>query len=257
MNSPLNYLGGKSRLAKHIMKLIPEHHYYCEPFCGAAWVFFSKEPSSLEVINDLDGELVIFWRVIQNHLDEFFRYMRFVVRSREIFELEKRKDPTTLTDIQRAVRYFYLQKNCFGGLTARRTFGTVATSSSLFNLMNLEDRLLSVHWRLNKVTIESLPACECIKRYDRPTSFFYLDPPYYGTAGYAVPFGADDYQTLRSTLDDLKGKFILSLNDVPEVRRIFKGFRFKSVSLRYSAGNGRSNPSSRQTLRKEVLIHNL
>ena len=83
LRSPLNYLGGKSRLAERIVKLIPEDHTcYCEPFCGAAWVLFAKEPSRVEVINDADGELVTFWRVVQNHLEEFLRYYKWALISR-------------------------------------------------------------------------------------------------------------------------------------------------------------------------------
>jgi len=128
MKSPLSYLGGKSRLAIRIAAEIPtDHTCYCEPFCGACWVLFAKEPSKAEVINDADSELATFWRVIQNHLQEFIRYYQHAVTSREIFEIEQAKQPGTLTDIQRACRYFYLQKLAFGGQTTKRTFGTSAT----------------------------------------------------------------------------------------------------------------------------------
>ena len=112
MNSPLNYLGGKSRLADRIVSIIPEDHVcYCEPFCGAAWVFFRKEPSKVEVINDMDGELVTFWRVIQNHLEEFLRYYRFALVSRSLFDLASKLMPETLTDVQRAVQVFLPSEN--------------------------------------------------------------------------------------------------------------------------------------------------
>jgi len=257
MKSPLNYLGGKSRLADHIAARIPpDHTCYCEPFCGAAWILFRKEPSKVEVINDMDGELVTFWRVVQNHLEEFLRYFRFAIVSREIFELEQKKDPSTLTDIQRAVRYFYLQKNGFGGRTSGRTFGTGATSPPRLNLTTIEERLLEVHWRLAKVTVEHLDACHCIRRYDRPTTVFYVDPPYYGTAGYAVPWGREDYARLRSQLDQVAGRFLLTLNDSPEVRAIFKGFRIRKLSTSYSVANARHDPHSRRTPRAELLIRN-
>jgi len=258
VQSPLNYLGGKSRLVKTIVPLIPQDHIcYCEPFCGAAWVLFGKEPSKVEIINDMDGELVTFWRVIQNHLEEFLRYCKFAVVSREIFELEKRKDPATLTDIQRAVRYYYLQKNGFGGKTHGRTFGTGATSPPRLNLTNIEERLLEVHWRLSRVFIEHLDACECIRRYDRTSTFFYLDPPYWGTAGYAVPFGDEDYVRLAELLGAIKGRFILSLNDTPQVRRAFKAFRKKRVTTKYTADNGRGARTCRDRPKSELLIHNL
>ena len=257
MRSPLSYLGGKSRLAATIIKEIPvDHTCYVEPFCGACWVLFSKNPSKQEVINDLDSELITFWRVLQNHLEEFMRYYKFAVTSRELFEIEKRVDPTTLTDIQRAVRYFYLQKLGFGGKTSGRTFGTSATGPTRLNLLSMEDHLLEVHWRFKRITIEHVSALDCIARYDRAGTFFYIDPPYYNTAGYAVPFGHQDYMDLACALSSIKGRFLLSLNDHPKVREIFSSFRIKAVSLKYSAGNSRTSKSTRSIDRGEVLIRN-
>jgi hypothetical protein len=157
---------------------IPEDHVcYCEPFCGAAWVFFGKEPSKLEVLNDMDGELVNFWRVLQHHLQPFMEYFKYAVISRRLWQWENKKAPETLTDFQRAVRYYYLQRLGFGGKTAARTFGSGATRPMNLNLTTMEETLLEVHWRMERVTIEHLDACNCIERYDRPSTFFYIDPP--------------------------------------------------------------------------------
>lgn len=257
MKSPLNYLGGKSRLADRIAALIPTDHIcYCEAFCGASWVLFAKDPSKSEVINDMDNELVTFWRVIQNHLEEFLRYFKYAVTSRRIFELESMKNPETLTDVQKAVRYFYLQKLGFGGKVCDRTFGTSATGPARLNLSNIEERLLEVHWRLSRVVVENLDACECIRRYDRPTTFFYLDPPYWNTAGYAVAFGPNDYGRLCSTLQAVKGRFMLSLNDVSNVRDVFGAFKIRKVSTKYSSANGAVAPEMRNQDQSEVLITN-
>lgn len=208
------------------------------------------------MINDLDSELITFWRVIQIHLEEFKRYYQFAVTSREIFELQKRTDPENLTDIQRAARYFYLQKLGFGGKTTGRTFGTSATGKSRLNLMSMDDHLLEVHWRFKQLTIEHLSAIDCIKRYDRKETLFYIDPPYYETAGYAVPFGHQDYLELVAVLSSIKGRFILSLNDHPKVREIFADFKIKRVTLKYSAGNSRTASKTRSVERGELFIKN-
>jgi len=258
MRSPLNYLGGKSRLAEKIVNMIPkDHKCYCEPFCGAAWVLFRKEPSKVEVINDMDGELVTFWRVIQNHLQEFLRYMKFAIVSREIFELEQKKDPETLTDVQRAVRYYYLQRCGYGGRTTRRTFAPGSSKPVNLNLLTMEEDLMNTHWRIARVTIENADACTCVERYDRSDTFFYIDPPYWKKDGYAYLMKDKDFIRLRETLDKIKGRFILSLNDVPEVRKIYKGFTFKKVALTYSAGNSNVTPGTRGRTRHEVLISNI
>lgn len=257
MRSPLSYLGGKSRLAAQIVNEFPaDHTCYVEPFCGACWVLFAKDPSKGEVINDRDLELVTFWRVIQNHLEEFLRYYKYAVTSRELFEIEKRKDPTTLTDIQRACRYFYIQKLGFGGKTHGRTFGTSATGPARLNMLNMEDHLLEVHWRFKRITIEHLHALECIRRYDRKETLFYIDPPYYETAGYAVPFGHQDFLDLAAALSTIKGRFVLSLNDHEKVREIFGEFKIKTVKLKYSAGNSRTATKTRSVERGEVIIKN-
>lgn len=258
MNSPLSYVGGKSRLARRIVARIPEDHAcYCEPFVGAGWVFFSKKPSRHEVINDLDGELVTFWRVIQNHLEEFLRYYRFAIVSRKIFDLEKVKRPATLTDIQRAVRYLYLQKLAFGGKTTGRNFGTGPGRPANLNLTTLEETLLEVHWRLERVTVENLDGCECIRRYDRPSTFFYIDPPYWHTTGYAVPFEDADYDRLNKVLRGISGRFLLSLNDTVAVRRIFKGFSLVTINTSYTLSRGDCAAHGRGTPRRELLIHNM
>jgi len=114
MIGPLSYIGGKRAIAKPLIALFPEHTTYVEAFAGGAQVFFHKEPSKVEVLNDLDGDIVNFYRVCQQHYEEFIRYFRFMVRSRAWHALLKATDPSALTDIQRAARYMYL---CSGPLS--------------------------------------------------------------------------------------------------------------------------------------------
>lgn len=250
MNSPIPYLGGKSRLAKSILPRIPADHVcYVEPFCGSAKILFSKDPSKTEVINDADGELITFWRVIQNHLQTFLDYFKWAVVSRKLFELESMKRPETLTDIQRACRYYYLQRLGFAGKTHSRTYGTVTSGGPRLNLTDLEESLLQVHWRLERVNIECLDAFECITRYDRPHTFFFIDPPYVGgEKDYAVHF--DRFQALADLLSTLKGRFLLTIGDHPLARQAFKPFRLTPVKLRYSCGPA----SSRAQERRELLV---
>lgn len=254
----MNYLGGKSRLAKQIVSRIPADHVcYCEPFAGAAWILFSKEPSRTEIINDMDNELVTFWRVVQNHLQPFLDYFKYAVISRKLFELENMKRPETLTDIQRAVRYYYLQRLGFGGKTVSRTFGTGPMRPGGLNLTTIEETLLEVHWRLERVTIEHLDAGRCIQVYDRPDTFFYIDPPYFRLSqGYAHKFTDADFIRLRDLLATIKGRFLLSLNDAPEIRELLKGFTQERVSLRYSVGNSRTVADTRTEPRFELFITN-
>jgi len=230
------WIGGKRRLADKILPMFPEHTCYVEVFAGAAALFFMKEPSKVEVINDINGELVNLYRVLQHHLIEFLNQFKWALTSRKLYEWEQLKNPETLTDIQRAARFFYLQKLAFGSKVAAQSFGTATTSKPRFNLFRLEEDLSAAHLRLARTTIEHLDWEECIGRYDRPHTLFYLDPPYYGTEGYGVDFELDNYQRIARLMTTMKGKAIVSVNDIPEMRQTFKGLRRLQVRVNYTVG---------------------
>src|SRR5580693_6845398 len=119
MIGPLSYIGGKRAIAKPLIALFPDHLTYVEAFAGGAQVFFHKEPSQVEVLNDLDGEIVNFFRVCQQHYEELVRYLHFMVVSRKWHEILKAADPFTLTDIQRAARHMFLLKNSYASLVLK------------------------------------------------------------------------------------------------------------------------------------------
>jgi DNA adenine methylase len=217
MIGPLSYIGGKRAIAKPIIALFPEHTTYVEAFAGGAQVFFRKEPSEVEVLNDLDGEIVNFYRVCQQHYEELIRYFRFMVLSRAWHGLLKTTDPAALTDIQRAARYLYLLKNSFGGLVRNLNYHWNVTQPPSFNLERLPETIEEAHKRLARVQIECLPYEAILTQFDRPTTLFYLDPPYYGRKLYNYNFEPEDFATLADQVKPLQGKFVLSLNDVPEV----------------------------------------
>lgn len=233
--SPLSYVGGKNRLAKRVIAIFPEHTTYVEAFAGGAQVFFRKEPSEVEVLNDLDGEIVNFFRVCQQHYEELLRYFRFVVVSRTWFDLLKATDPATLTDIQRAARYLYLLRNCFASLVRSPVYHRNVIQPPSFNLESLPKLIENAHTRLQRVQLEHAPYEEVLRRFDRPTTLFYLDPPYWGRKLYRFNFDEADFQTLAERLANIRGKFVLSLNDVPEVRKLFKNFYVTGVELHYTS----------------------
>src|SRR5574341_336803 len=129
------WIGGKSGLADRIIGLMPEHRCYVEVFAGAGSILFRKPESRVEILNDVNLELVTLYRVIKHHLDEFIRYLRWLLTAREEFERFKRTDPTTLTDVQRAVRFYYLHRNAFVPGVAKPAFRSGATSTGRLNLL--------------------------------------------------------------------------------------------------------------------------
>ncbi len=233
------WIGGKRRLAAQILPLLPEHSCYVEVFAGAAAIFFAKEPVKVEVLNDVNGDLVNLYRVVKHHLEEFMRQFRWALVSREIFKWAQVTPPETLTDIQRAARFYYLQRLCFGAKVEGQTFGVATTSKPRINLLRIEEDLSEVHLRLAQVTIERLDWRECVARYDRPHTLFFLDPPYWETEGYGVTFDLAQYDCMAEALRGMQGKAVVTVNDHPEMRRAFAGFAIKKVGIRYTVGGAR------------------
>ena len=250
-NPIVPWIGGKRRLAKCILPLFPAHECYVEPFAGGAALFFLKEQCDVEVLNDINGDLVNLYRVVKHHLEEFVRQFKWALVSRQIYNWLKITPDETLTDIQRAARFYYLQKMAFGGKVANQTFGIAPSSPPRLNLLRIEEELSAAHLRLSRAYIEHLPWDACIRRYDRPYTLFYLDPPYWGTEGYGVSFELDQYTKMAELAKSIKGKMIISVNDIPEMREAFAGLEMESVGINYTVGGGK-----RSKVASELVIRN-
>ena len=232
------WIGGKRRLADRILPRFPAHSCFVEPFAGGAALFFLRQPAQVEVLNDINGDLVNLYRVVQHHLEEFVRQFKWALSSRQVFKWLQDTRPETLTDIQRAARFYYLQHNAFGAKVSGQTFGTATTTPPGLNLLRLEETLSAAHLRLASAFIEHLPWHDCIDKYDRPHTLFYMDPPYWQTEGYGVPFPFEQYERMAERMRTLQGKAILSLNDHPDIRHAFEGFHIESVETKYTVGGG-------------------
>lgn len=244
VSPPAAYIGGKKQLARRISEQINTvpHKLYAEPFVGMGGVFFRRTlVPRAEFINDRSGDVANLFRILQRHYPQFMDTLRFQVTSRREFERLKASDPTTLTDLERAARFLYLQRLTFGGKVAGRSFGVDRERGSRFNLTTLAPLLQDVHERLSSVVIENLDWLPFIDRYDRPETLFYIDPPYWGTEDYYGKelFSRDQYKIMAERLGRLSARFILSINDVPEIRSIFSAFQIDTVSLSYTAGGGK------------------
>lgn len=242
------YLGGKRRLAARIiqrLQAIP-HEAYVEPFVGMGGVFLRRPwRAKAEVINDVSRDVATLFRVLQRHYVPLMDMLRWQVTSRAEFERLRAAVPDTLTDLERAVRFLYLQRTAFGGKVRGRNFGVSVTGPARFDVGKLGPLLEAVHERLAGVVIECLPWPDLLRRYDRPATLFYLDPPYWGCEedyGEGV-FARADFEALAEALAGLRGPFMLSLNDVPGVRRVFRRFEIEAVETSYPisgpAGAGR------------------
>ena len=188
-----------------------------------------------KVINDISSDVTNLFRILQRHYQQLLDVLKWQVTSRAEFERLIKVDADTLTDLERAARFLYLQRLAFGGKVAGRSFGVSATNGARFNLTKLVPMLEDVHDRLSGVVIERLSYDALIRRYDRRGTLFYLDPPYWGcTDDYGRNLFAEaDFERLSTLLEGIAGRFILSMNDTPETRAIFANFTIDEVAVNY------------------------
>lgn len=235
------YVGGKRGLAKRLVAMIEQtpHHTYAEPFVGMGGVFLrrtSRPPS--ELINDWSRDVTTFFRILQRHYVAFLEMLRFQLTTRAEFERLAATDPATLTDLERAARFLYLQRTAFGGKVVGRNFAMTRDGRApRFDVTRLGPLLEDLHARLAGVVVERLPFAEFIARYDREGVLFYCDPPYLGSEHYygeeAGMFGPGDHAELAGVLARLRGRFILSINDCAETREIYGRFAGETASVSY------------------------
>ncbi|MCW4581231.1 DNA adenine methylase [Gluconacetobacter entanii] len=235
------YLGGKRNLASRIIERIAKvpHDTYVEPFIGMGGVFLRRPfRAKGEVINDVSRDISNLFRILQRHYVPLMDMLRFQLTSRADFQRLLETNAESLTDLERAARFLYLQRTRFGGKPTERIFGVAVGQSARFDVSRLGPMLDEVHQRLSGVVIECLPYARLISTYDRPQTLFYLDPPYWGCEndyGKCL-FSPDDFGRIADLLGSLKGRFIMSINDVPEIREIFGRFRIEKVTTTYSVG---------------------
>ena len=248
MRKLVPWLGGKRALAKRIAGSLPDHVCYVEPFCGGASIFFAKDPSRVEVLNDKHLGLMNLFRVVQRHPAAFLAELGLVMASRQWYE-DCWAQPG-LTDVERAARLYYRLQHTFGGKPHERSFGYGTTQASGLNADTLAESIQAVHQRLKRVTLECLPFEEVLRRYDRPHTLFYCDPPYYGLTGYGpgMPFGEEDHRRLADLLGGLRGQFLLSLNDVPFIRDLYAWARVRTLAVRYTVSRTKTGKVSKELL---------
>lgn len=199
-------------MVKNLLPLIPEHKLYCEPFFGGGALFFSKEPSAIEVINDINGEVINFYRMVQLQFDSLQEEIQATLHSRDLFRQATvvYQNPDMFAPVKRAWAFWTLANQGFS--STLDSWGAGNDDSKQKSLARKRDFFVSDYAdRLTTVQIECIDALKVIERCDSPDAFFYIDPPYFNSKmahykGYSVA----DYKLLLDTLSKIKGKFILS-----------------------------------------------
>lgn len=259
MRTPILYYGGKQRMLRHILPLIPQHKKYVEPFTGGAAVFFGKQPAKLEILNDKNGEVVNFYKCCKDNMPALNKRITSILHSRSIHRqaITVYKNPQNYNKIERAASFFILSLMSFGSIIGN----TFSTNKSMPNSpmpirLARKKKLFSYHLavRFENAIIECLDAIDLIKRYDSADAFFYIDPPYFNAdMGHYGGYTAQDFELLLKTLSTIKGKFLLSCYPSDLIEHYTKDNKWntKKVSAYTSATTSAIN---RQ--RTEVLTFN-
>ncbi|MCY3878048.1 MAG: DNA adenine methylase [Rhodobacteraceae bacterium] len=237
------FAGGKRLLARRIIgriEAIP-HKCYAEPFAGMGGVFLRRRlrPKS-EIINDINGEIVNLYRILREHPAALEASLGLILPARAEWERLLRTSPDTLTDIQRAARWVFLQRQSYGGVVADRAssgdFAPGTDGPARLHPERLTRLVRRAHVRLQRVHIESLDWHDFIRRYDRPHTLFYLDPPYWGheTDYGKGMFARECFGQMAEQLAGIQGRFIMSINDRPEIRKLFTWARIEEVGTKYT-----------------------
>lgn len=255
MKTPITYYGGKQNMTKDIIPLIPAHRLYCEPFCGGAAVFFAKPASEMEVINDMNGHVVNFYRVCKND----FAILRYLIQSTPHSRKVHReaefilKNAEHFSDVKRAWA-FWVQTNMsfssriFGGYAYERK-SNKTIKRTVNKKLAFGKELVT---RMSMVDIECNDAVQVIKSRDTDESFFYVDPPYYNSdCGHYKGYTEQNFIGLLTCLSQIKGKFLLSSYPSDPLSRFTQEFSWFTHSI-----NKRVSVTKTDKVKTEVLTGN-
>ncbi len=256
MKTPITYYGGKLSMTSAIIKLIPPHKLYCEPFCGGAAVLFAKEKSRLEVINDLNGHVANFYKVLRDD----FAVLRFMVmqtlhsRSAHRHAAFVLNNPEPFSEVKRAWA-FWVQTNMsfsskmFGGYAYERKDNSTVVRTHNKKLA-FTKKLMH---RLELVDVESNDALKVIRSRDSEHSFFYVDPPYFNSdCGHYKGYTEKNFTELLQLLSEIKGKFLLS--SYPS--QVLEEFTLQSKWDMVAASKRVAISSQTRKIKTEVLTAN-
>ena len=254
LKAPFGWVGGKSKLASDIIDLIPQdHNIYIEVFGGAGSVLYQKEPSKLEVLNDINSELINLHRAIRNNPQSLSMYLNDLFISREIFDDIKKRKMKPKNNIEAAAFYFYQLTQSFG---SKGDNFAMATKSGR-KPKNIYRDFKKISDRLKGVTIENMSFSKLIPLYDKEDAFFYIDPLYVSTESYyknTAGFGIKEHEQLAELLSKVKSRFLLSYNDSVIVRELYKDFNIKTTKeIEYTLGK---NMHGKNKSVREVFITN-
>ncbi|TYT78071.1 DNA adenine methylase [Treponema phagedenis] len=258
MRPPLSYYGGKQQLAKKIVSLIPEHKIYCEPFCGGAAVLFAKEPSQFEVINDTNAEIINFYQVVQEDFPALQKEIMKTLHSREMYRHARviYENPDMFDTVKRAWAV-WVQANMSFGNGIGKGFAYGRKSGITKNIVNKINTFTNeIANRIRMLQIENCDALKVIASRDTADTFHYIDPPYVGTnQGHYDGYTQQDFDNLLETLQNIKGKFLISSYRNKALMEFTKKNNWYCIELKMASSLSAKGKAKRMT-KIEVLTAN-
>ena len=236
LKTPITYYGGKQNMVKNILPIIPVHNLYCEPFAGGAAIFFAKEPSGVEVLNDTNRELINFYRVIQNDFTSLEKEIKITLHSRDLHRKASviYNNPDMFSELKRAWALWVLSTQGFSGQIDSSWGYDKSRNSTPKRIENKKEAFTyDLAIRLQQVQLECADALYIIRSRDTSESFFYADPPYYNAdMGHYDGYSKDDFEALLKLLAIIKGKFLLSSypSDILAEYSNANGWKTKSIN---------------------------
>ncbi len=236
------WYGGKFSHLDWLLPLLPSCHHYCEPFAGSGAVLLNRAPSPVETYNDLDGEVVNFFRVLRTQKDALIEAIGLTPFSREEFSLACELAPDVDT-LERARRFYVRARQVRTGLAQTASVGRWANckdtsragmSGVVSRWLGGVEKLPDIADRLLRVQIENRPAIDVIRLYDGKDTFFYCDPPYlHETRGdnkaYGFEMSNDEHRALAETLNSIQGKVAVSNYDYALMDELFPASRWRKI----------------------------
>lgn len=236
MTTPITYYGGKQKLTKTILKVLPEHKLYAEPFLGGGAIFFAKEKSKVEVINDTNKELINFYKVVQEDFVSLEKHIRITLHSRDLHRKAKviYANPDMFDPIRRAWAIWVMATQSFSSMLDGSFGYDISRNTTSKKIANKRDSFTEQYAiRLQDVQIESTDAIKIIQSRDSANSMFYLDPPYYNSdMGHYDGYTLDDFERLLKTASRIKGKFLLSSYPSPILSEFTKKHNWKQEQIK-------------------------
>lgn len=259
--SPLPWFGGKSHLAPWVISHFPEHHCYVEPFGGSAAVLLRKQPSEVEIYNDINRFIFDFFKCLRDNPTHLLSSLVFLPYSRQLFEeLKTAADKEEWPDdiISRSAAWFYLQRSSFSGIYGSG-WRHAKTRNIASTFTRLIPRLFNIAARLKNVQFENKDFREIFKLYDAEDTLFYVDPPYLGVEDryQSSNFTMEDHKDLARTLHTIRGKACVSYYPHPFVDKIYRDWRrVERTVYAWSHGITVNNPTVHKPTRTELLLMN-